>query len=68
MQDLKTGNLVGSTPFKQQIMQISGLIVPGILLPLVLNLVLQAYGIGEPTEQVCVFSFKRNLFHFLIFY
>lgn len=52
MQDLKTGNIVGSTPFKQQIMQMVGLILPSILLPVILNLVLQAYGIGEPTEQV----------------
>ena len=54
MQDLKTGNIVGSTPWKQQVMQIVGVVVPALVLPLILSLILQAYGIGDPTEEVGV--------------
>ena len=32
-------------------MQIVGVITPSLLLPLVLELVIKAYGIGEPTEE-----------------
>jgi hypothetical protein len=31
-QDLKSGHLVGATPYKQQIMQLIGVIVPGLLI------------------------------------
>lgn len=32
-------------------MQIIGVITPSLLLPIVLELVIKAYGIGEPTEE-----------------
>lgn len=51
MQDLKTGHIVGSTPYKQQIMQMFGMLLPSALLPGILTIVLQAYGVGEPTEE-----------------
>ncbi len=51
MQDLKTGALVGSTPFKLQIMQLVGLVGPALTLSPVISLLIDAYGIGEPTLQ-----------------
>ncbi len=52
LQDLKCGYLVGSTPWKQQTMQILGVIVAAISIGPVLNLLDQAYDIGS--EQLAV--------------
>jgi putative OPT family oligopeptide transporter len=46
LHDLKTGYLVGSTPWKQQVMLIIGTIVSALVIAPVLNLLLEAYGIG----------------------
>jgi putative OPT family oligopeptide transporter len=48
LQDLKCGQLVGSTPWKQQVMQIFGVIVLAIVIAPVLNLLNHAYTIGSP--------------------
>lgn len=50
MQDLKAGHVLGATPFKQQIMQMVGVIAGALAIPLVLNSLLIAYGMGAPTE------------------
>ncbi len=50
MQDLKAGHILGATPFKQQIMQMVGVIAGALAIPLVLNSLLIAYGMGAPTE------------------
>ena len=50
MQDLKAGYLVGATPWKQQVMQIVGVITAAFVLGPVLILIVNAYGIGVPTE------------------
>ncbi|MDB4963298.1 MAG: peptide transporter [Myxococcales bacterium] len=47
LQDLKCGQLVGSTPWKQQVMQILGVVVAAFTLGPVLNLLHEAYGIGD---------------------
>jgi uncharacterized oligopeptide transporter (OPT) family protein len=47
LQDLKCGQLVGSTPWKQQTMQILGVVVAAFVMAPVLNLLHNAYGIGE---------------------
>ncbi len=47
MQDLKTGQLVGATPYKQQIMQILGVTVAALAIAPVLQLLFQAYGLGD---------------------
>jgi putative OPT family oligopeptide transporter len=47
MQDLKCGQLVGSTPWKQQVMQILGVIVAAFMMAPVLNLLNDAYKIGS---------------------
>lgn len=47
MQDLKCGQLVGSTPWKQQVMQIVGVVVAAVAMSPVLNLLNDAYAIGS---------------------
>jgi len=49
MQDLKAGRIVGATPYKQQIMQLVGVIAAAMVIAPVLTLLLKAYGIGIPT-------------------
>ena len=44
LQDLKTGQLVGATPWKQQVALIVGVIVGAIVIPPILQFVYQAYG------------------------
>jgi len=46
MQDLKAGQIVGATPYKQQIMQIVGVAAAALVLAPVLQLLLDAYGLG----------------------
>jgi putative OPT family oligopeptide transporter len=49
LQDLKTGQLVGSTPLKQQWALVFGVIVSALVIPPVLDLVNKAYGFaGAP--------------------
>jgi putative OPT family oligopeptide transporter len=49
LQDLKTGHLVGATPWKQQVMQVVGVVTGALVLVPVLSLLQAKYGIGEPT-------------------
>jgi putative OPT family oligopeptide transporter len=49
-QDLKTGFLVGATPWKQQIAQFVGVMIPTALIAPVLSLLHAAYGIGTRAE------------------
>jgi len=48
LQDLKCGQLVGSTPWKQQTMQILGVVVAAFFMAPVLNILNDAYKIGSP--------------------
>ncbi|HEU0036767.1 MAG TPA: oligopeptide transporter, OPT family [Kofleriaceae bacterium] len=47
LQDLKCGQLVGSTPWKQQVMQILGVVVAALAMAPILNVLNDAYGIGS---------------------
>lgn len=47
MQDLKTGYLIGSTPWKQQLVLLIGVIVSVVTTPFVLQTMFEAYGIGD---------------------
>jgi len=47
LQDLKCGQLVGSTPWKQQVMQILGVVVAAFMMAPLLNLLNDAYKIGS---------------------
>ncbi len=51
MQDLKAGYLLGATPWKQQVMQGVGVISAVLVMAPVLNLLLNAYGIGPATTE-----------------
>ena len=49
LQDLKTGQLVDATPWKQQVALVIGVIAGAFIIPFVLNLLSQAYGfVGAP--------------------
>lgn len=50
LQDLKTGHLVGATPWKQQIMQVIGVATGAVVIVPVLSLLQAKYGIGEATD------------------
>ncbi|TAK77332.1 MAG: oligopeptide transporter, OPT family, partial [Gammaproteobacteria bacterium] len=45
-QDLKVGEIVGATPWKQQVMLILGVLVTAFVIPPILQLLYNAYGIG----------------------
>lgn len=47
LQDLKAGHIVGSTPWKQQIALVLGVIGGSLVLAPVLDILYQAYGVGE---------------------
>jgi uncharacterized oligopeptide transporter (OPT) family protein len=51
LQDLKCGQLVGSTPWKQQVMQILGVVAAAFVMAPILNLLNDSYGIGEATPD-----------------
>ena len=44
LQDLKTGQLVGSTPWKQQVALMIGVVAGSLVIPFTLNLLNKAYG------------------------
>jgi putative OPT family oligopeptide transporter len=44
LQDLKTGQLVGATPWRQQVALLVGCVVGALIIPPVLNLLYNAYG------------------------
>jgi putative OPT family oligopeptide transporter len=46
MQDLKVGQIVGATPWKQQLMLVIGVVVSAFVVPPILDLLYNAYGIG----------------------
>jgi putative OPT family oligopeptide transporter len=51
MQDLKTGDLLGASSWKQQVAQLLGIILPSLLVAPVMTLLSNAYGIGLPTPS-----------------
>lgn len=51
MQDLKTGHLVGATPWKQQVMQVVGVLSAALVIAPILTLLMSAYGIGAKTAE-----------------
>jgi putative OPT family oligopeptide transporter len=50
LQDLKAGQLVGATPWRQQVMLGIGCIAGAAVMAPVMNVLQFAYGIGEPTH------------------
>jgi putative OPT family oligopeptide transporter len=51
LQDLKTGHLVGATPWKQQVMQVVGVVTGAVVIVPILTLLQAKYGIGEVTAD-----------------
>jgi putative OPT family oligopeptide transporter len=51
MQDLKTGHLVGATPWKQQVMQVVGVATGAVIIAPVLTLLHAKYGLGAITPE-----------------
>ncbi len=49
MQDLKCGHVVGATPWRQQLFQVVGVIAAAVVIPLILQLLDNQYGIGRPS-------------------
>lgn len=47
IQDLKTGHLLGATPWKQQIMLLFGTLIAAAIIPWLMQLLFSAYGIGD---------------------
>ncbi|HAF87912.1 MAG: oligopeptide transporter, OPT family [Legionellaceae bacterium] len=45
-QDLKVGQLVGATPWKQQLMLLLGVLVASLVIPVVMEILLNVYGIA----------------------
>ena len=61
--DLKTGNIVGATPWKQQLMQLVGVVSAALTLGIVLTLLHEAYGIGSsdlPAPQAVLMTNVAN--------
>jgi putative OPT family oligopeptide transporter len=50
LQDLKAGQLIGATPWRQQVMLGVGVIASAAVMAPVLNVLQFAYGIGEPSH------------------
>jgi putative OPT family oligopeptide transporter len=51
LQDLKTGQLVGATPWKQQVMQVVGVASAAVVIVPILSLLQTKYGIGPVTAD-----------------
>ena len=47
LQDLKCGNIINATPWKQELMEILGVVVAALVITPVLSLLHNAYGIGS---------------------
>ncbi len=47
LQDLKSGQIVGATPWKQQIMLMLGVVAGSLVMAPILEVLYQAYGIGD---------------------
>lgn len=69
MQDLKTGEIIKATPWKQQIMQLVGVITASFVMGFVIIILHNAYGIGDGLKapqanlmkMVSIGIFSRNL-------
>lgn len=52
LQDLKTGQLVGASPWKQQVALLVGVVAGSLVIPLILNVLNHSYGFpGDPNRD-----------------
>ena len=54
LQDLKTGQLVGATPWRQQVALVVGVIAGAVVIPPVLNLLNDAYGFAGAVREAAI--------------
>ncbi|MBY0545078.1 MAG: oligopeptide transporter, OPT family [Gammaproteobacteria bacterium] len=47
IQDLKVGQLVGATPWKQQVMLLFGVVIASLIIPPIMELLFNVYGVGD---------------------
>lgn len=47
IQDLKVGHIVGSTPWRQQVMLLLGAVIAAAVIPLIMQLLFSVYGIAD---------------------
>ena len=47
IQDLKVGHLIGATPWKQQVMLLLGVVIAALIIPPVMELLFNVYGIAD---------------------
>lgn len=47
IQDLKVGQLVGATPWKQQLMLLFGVVIASLIIPPIMELLFNVYGVGD---------------------
>jgi len=52
LQDLKVGYIVGATPWKQQCMLLLGVLISALVIPPVLQILFDVYGIGDVLPRV----------------
>jgi len=54
IQDLKVGHLIGATPWKQQLMLLLGVVIAALIIPPVMELLFNVYGIADvlPREHM----------------
>ena len=51
LQDLKTGQLVGAAPWRQQVALLAGVAAATVTVPVVLNLLAKAYGFSGAAQS-----------------
>lgn len=70
LQDLKTGHLVGATPWKQQVALLVGCVFGALAIVPVLNLLYQAYGFvgAMPRRYGCFIGFSSTASEFNEYY
>ena len=56
LQDLKTGQLVGAAPWRQQVALIAGVLAGATVIPPVLNLLVEAYGFAGAPHAAAIAS------------
>jgi putative OPT family oligopeptide transporter len=47
IQDLKVGHIIGASPWRQQLMLLFGVVISALIIPFVMQLLLNTYGIGN---------------------
>ncbi|MBA2656855.1 MAG: oligopeptide transporter, OPT family [Tatlockia sp.] len=52
IQDLKVGHIIGATPWKQQAMLLLGILIASAVIPIVMQLLFETYGIAGASNRI----------------